>query len=102
MSETALVELKELDPGKTHAVEVGSLKILICNVDGDWFAIENMCTHAKIALTSARLIGLEIECPVHGARFDVRTGSVMCLPARRGLRVFPLTRVAEGALISLD
>ena len=56
----------------------------------------------RISLTSTRLHGAEIECPVHGARFDARSGSVMCGPARRGLRVFPLTRVSGGVEVSLE
>ena len=102
MSQTEFVALVEPEPGKTCAVEVGHYKILICNVFGDLFAVENLCTHARVSLTSARLIGAQIECPVHGARFDARSGIVMCPPARRGLRVFPLTRVAGGVEISLD
>jgi 3-phenylpropionate/trans-cinnamate dioxygenase ferredoxin subunit len=96
------VEIGDLQPGETRVVEIDTLQILICNVDGEWFGVENRCTHAAVRLTEAKLIGCEIECPVHGARFSVRTGDVTCRPARRGLRVFPLTRVAGGVLISLD
>lgn len=102
VSETHFIEIEEPEPGKTCAVEVGPFKVLICNVNGELCAVENICTHARISLTTARLINGEIECPVHGARFDARSGIVMCPPARKGLRVFPLTRVAGGVEISLD
>jgi len=96
------VEIEDLEPGQTQAVELGTLQVLICNVDGELFAVENQCSHARVSLTEAKLIGCEIECPVHGARFDARTGDVICRPARRGLRVFSITRVAGGVEISLD
>ena len=88
MSESEVIEFEEPEPGQTCAVEL--------------FGVENICTHARVSLTTARLIGSDIEGPVHGARFDARSGIVMCRPARRGLRVFSVTRVAGGALISLD
>jgi len=102
VSESEFVEFEEPEPGKTCAVEFGPFKVLICNLDGELFGVDNVCTHARVLLTSAMLIGSEIECPVHGARFDVRSGIVMCPPARRGLRTFNVERVAGGALVSLN
>ena len=102
MSESEFVKFEEPEPGKTCAVEFGPFKVLICNLDGELFGVDNECTHARVLLTSAMLIGSEIECPVHGARFDVRSGIVMCPPARRGLRTFNVERVVGGALVSLN
>ncbi|MFT5443305.1 MAG: 3-phenylpropionate/trans-cinnamate dioxygenase ferredoxin subunit [Myxococcota bacterium] len=96
------VALDEPAPGQTRAVVVGETKVLICNVDGELFAVENQCTHARVLLTSARMIDGEIECPVHGARFDAKSGAVMCAPARRGLRTFAVTRADGGVTISLE
>ena len=96
------VDMEDLQPGQTCVVEVDSVQVLICNVDGELFGVENQCSHARVPLTEAKLIDCEIECPVHGARFDARTGDVICRPARRGLRVFSITRVAGGVEISLD
>jgi 3-phenylpropionate/trans-cinnamate dioxygenase ferredoxin subunit len=93
---------EELTPGKTCGVEVGPYKVLVCNVDGELFAVENFCTHAKVSLSFAELRGDQIECPVHGARFDVRTGAVLCLPARRGLRRFDVRKAEGGVIVSLD
>ena len=96
------VETEVPEPGKTKSIRLGDQPILICNVDGNLYAVENQCTHARVLLTSARLIAGEIECPVHGARFDARTGAVMCPPARRGLRSFGIERVDGGVEITLD
>jgi len=102
VSEVRRVEVAEPAPGQTVAFEVGDQKILLCNVDGELHAVENQCSHARMALTEAKLVGNEIECPVHGARFDARTGIAMCRPARRPLRTFAVRRVDDGLEISLD
>ena len=57
------VELEDLQPGETRVVEIDSLQILICNVDGEWFGVENRCTHARVLLTEAKLIGREFDTP---------------------------------------
>ena len=53
---------QELAPGKTLGVEVGPYKILLCNVDGELFGVENYCTHSRVSLSYAELKGGEIEC----------------------------------------
>jgi nitrite reductase/ring-hydroxylating ferredoxin subunit len=75
-------------PGKTLAVEAGGLSILLCNVEGRLYAVENQCTHARVPLTEAVLEGCELECPHHGALYDVRDGAALALPAKTGLRRF--------------
>ena len=92
----------EIAPGQTRGVEVGPYKILICNVGGELFGLENYCTHARVSLSSAVLTDNELECPVHGAVFDVRTGVVLCPPAPRGLRRFGVRRVEGGVIVCLD
>jgi nitrite reductase/ring-hydroxylating ferredoxin subunit len=96
------VETEVPEPGKTKSITVKEQKVLLCNIDGEVFAIENSCTHARVLLSSGRLIGGEIECPVHGARFDVRTGAVMCPPARKGLRSFPVCVVDGGVEVRIS
>ncbi len=96
----AEVDAAAPDVGETVAVEVGDVRVLVCNVEGELFAIENQCTHARIELTAGQLIGAELECPVHGARFDVRTGEVTCRPARRAIRTFAVERIEGGMRIS--
>ena len=93
---------EEIAPGKMIGVDVGAYKVLLCNIDGDLFGVENFCTHARVSLSFGELKDNQIECPVHGARFDVRTGTVMCGPAARGLRRFAVRRVEGGVIVSLD
>ena len=71
----------QLKPGERIIVEIGSRWIAVFNVDGQYYAVEDRCTHDDGPLADGELYGCEIECPRHGARFDVRTGKVTAPPA---------------------
>jgi 3-phenylpropionate/trans-cinnamate dioxygenase ferredoxin component len=71
----------ELPLGGKKLVEVDGRPIAVFNVDGAFYAIDDVCTHDGGPLAEGELIGCEIECPRHGARFDVRTGRPLCMPA---------------------
>jgi 3-phenylpropionate/trans-cinnamate dioxygenase ferredoxin subunit len=76
-----VAKVSDISPGTTKAVRVGAVDVMLCNVDGSIYAIEDVCTHDGGELDQGRLDGACIECPRHGARFDVRTGAVLALPA---------------------
>ncbi len=90
-AEDRVVDVSDLEPGGMQVVEAAGLKILICNVEGRYFAVEDLCTHAAIPLSEGRLEGCVVECSVHGARFDVSDGSVVRRPALRPLWTFPVS-----------
>jgi 3-phenylpropionate/trans-cinnamate dioxygenase ferredoxin component len=71
----------EIPPGTTKRVDAGGQNVLLCNVDGEIYAIEDVCTHDGGALDQGELEGERIMCPRHGAYFDVRTGDALTLPA---------------------
>lgn len=71
----------EIPPGTTKRVDVDGVEVLLCNVDGTFYAVEDVCTHDGGPLDQSRLEGTVVECPRHGARFDVTTGAVLALPA---------------------
>jgi len=71
----------ELRPGGKALAEVDGRPIAVFNVDGEFYAIDDVCTHDGGPLAEGDLEGVEIRCPRHGARFDVRTGKALCLPA---------------------
>ncbi len=77
-----VAQLAELEPGTTKVVDVQGRRIALCHVrDGGVFAVDDVCTHDGAPLDQGDLDGHAIECPRHGARFDVRTGAVIALPA---------------------
>ena len=85
----------DLAEGEARVFEVDNIPIALCNVDGKFYAIENVCTHDDGPLGEGELFGTEIECPRHGARFDVTTGEVRKPPAYMAVKTFPV-RVENG------
>ena len=71
----------EVKPGERIVVEIGRHWVGVFNVDGQYYAIRDVCTHDDGPLAEGEVIGCEIECPRHGARFDLRTGAVTAPPA---------------------
>ncbi|MSP13518.1 MAG: non-heme iron oxygenase ferredoxin subunit [Chloroflexi bacterium] len=74
-------KISDLAVGRVKSCRLGNKRIALCNVDGEFFAIEDECTHDKGPLDQGELEDDEIECPRHGARFNVRTGAVTSMPA---------------------
>ncbi|MYE05665.1 MAG: non-heme iron oxygenase ferredoxin subunit [Chloroflexi bacterium] len=84
--------LDEIEPGTARVVEVGGQSIALCRVeDGELYAIENRCTHDDGPLGEGELDGDRIECPRHGALFDVTSGRAVTLPAIGKVRCFPVS-----------
>ena len=72
----------EIPPNSSKLVEVDFVRIAVFNLDGQFYAIEDVCTHDGGPLVEGKIVnGHEVECPRHGARFDIRTGQALSLPA---------------------
>jgi 3-phenylpropionate/trans-cinnamate dioxygenase ferredoxin component len=71
----------EIQPGERLIVEYGRKWVVIFNVEGRFYAIEDICTHDDGPLAEGILIGCSIECPRHGATFDIESGKVLSAPA---------------------
>ena len=87
MSERVVVDVSDLEAGRTRVVRAGDLELVVCRVDGAWYAFENRCPHQDFPLGDARLRGHVIECSLHGGRFDVRDGCPVRAPTRESLRL---------------
>jgi 3-phenylpropionate/trans-cinnamate dioxygenase ferredoxin component len=90
-----IAPVEELPPGERLIVQVDEFDILIFNIAGEFFAIGNVCSHDGNPLDDGELSGYEIICPRHGARFDVRSGEVISLPAVIEIPAY-LVRVVDG------
>ena len=91
----------ELLPGEHTVCFDGDTAILVCNIAGELYALEDKCTHQDFELSASALDGTQIECVLHGARFDVRTGEALCPPAYSVVAKFPV-RVADGIIYTRD
>ena len=84
----------EVEPGTVRVVEVDGRSLCLgLTEDGEWGAIDNVCTHDGGVLGEGELDDTGVECPRHGARFDLFTGRVLALPAVRPVRAYE-TRVS--------
>lgn len=95
-------KLSEVPPGLVKVVEVEDEDVALCNVDGEIYAVANVCTHDDGPLGQGYLLGDEIECPRHGARFNVRTGEVKSLPAIIPLPKFEVKIEGDDILVDVE
>ena len=95
-------KVSEIPPGRSKVVDVGDEEVAVCNVDGTIYAIANVCTHDDGPLGDGYLMGDEIECPRHGARFNVRTGAVKTLPAIVPVPTFEVKLDGDDILVDVD
>jgi 3-phenylpropionate/trans-cinnamate dioxygenase ferredoxin subunit len=87
-SDLPLARRSDVAPGTTRRVQRDGETILLCNVDGTFYAIEDECTHDGGELDQGELEGCKIMCPRHGAYFDVTTGAALTMPAVLPVRTF--------------
>ena len=87
----------EIGPGEYRVVDVDDIEIAVFNLEGEYFAIEDVCTHDFGTLTGGCLEGGRIMCPRHGARFDIRTGEALTPPAYEPVATFEV-RVRDGVV----
>ena len=100
MAETVVkvAAVDECPPGTMKRVMIGGRPILIANVDGCFYAADDTCTHEDASLSSGFLDGGLVKCPLHGSRFDLRTGAPMEDPAEEPLRCYAV-KVVDGAVL---
>ncbi len=102
MAFVKVAHVSEIPVGRVKVVEVGDEDVALCNVQGEILAIANVCTHDNGPLSTGYLVGDEIECPRHGARFHVRDGAVRSLPAVVPLPTFKVKVEGEDVLVDVD
>ena len=91
-----VVSTKELEPGKM----IGFGEMLVANLDGNYYAIGNRCSHRGCKLSSGMLDGEKIVCPCHGSIFDVKTGRVIKGPANKPEPMFQVKIEGDQILVN--
>ena len=88
----------ELEPGDIQQVEIeGRDAIAIYNLDGEYFATDDTCTHGAASLSEGEIEGEEVICPFHLGSFNIRSGEAVVWPCVKAVRTYPV-RVEEGML----
>jgi 3-phenylpropionate/trans-cinnamate dioxygenase ferredoxin subunit len=90
----------DLQPGEMKAVKVGRRIVGLANVDGEFYAFDDTCTHEEASLTEGEIFDDIVECPLHGACFNIRTGAVESFPATRPLPVFDVRVAGDDVQIA--
>jgi 3-phenylpropionate/trans-cinnamate dioxygenase ferredoxin subunit len=94
---TAVAELSKVPEGEAIGFKVDGHEIVLCNVDGEIYALEGMCSHEELPLDGGEIEDGVLTCEWHGAAFDVCSGAARTLPATRPLRTYE-TEVEDGRI----
>jgi len=90
-----VARVDDFKAGARKIIDIDGTQIVVFNLDGKYYAIEDVCTHDGGQLTGGEVEGDQIICPRHGARFCIRTGAALTAPAYEPTSTFPL-RIANG------
>ncbi len=92
-----VISASGLAEGEHVVVDVDGVEVAVFRIEGECYAIEDVCTHDGAEIASGRVDGCEIICPRHGARFCLKTGKVLQGPAYEDLPCFPV-RIENGVI----
>jgi 3-phenylpropionate/trans-cinnamate dioxygenase ferredoxin component len=96
----------ELKPNQGRCVTLEGKQIAIFNMDGQYLAIDDLCTHADASLADGGVFKDEqgrclVECPWHGARFDLKTGAALTLPAVTPVKTYPVREAGDALEVEI-
>lgn len=89
----------EIRPGQMKRFDIDGHAVLLVNVDGRYYAVDDTCTHEDASLASGSLKGELVKCPLHGSRFNVVSGKVLDDPADRDLQTYAVRVEGNDVLI---
>jgi 3-phenylpropionate/trans-cinnamate dioxygenase ferredoxin component len=92
---------KKSEISSGNAIHLDDPEIAVFNVDGEIFAIKDVCTHDQARLSDGELTGETIVCPWHGACFSVKTGEVLSLPATESVETFPVVLKEDDVFVEI-
>jgi 3-phenylpropionate/trans-cinnamate dioxygenase ferredoxin component len=92
--------VSELPPGGMRRID--QPPIAVFNVEGRLFAISDICTHAEASLSEGMVEGEIVECPLHGARFDLRSGEALTPPAVEPVQTFPVVTQEDDIYVEVS
>lgn len=88
----------EIQPGEKRIYEVDGIPIVVVNLDGEFYALEDVCTHDGGPLGEGEMRNGRLICPRHGAQFDIRTGAALTMPAVDPVSTYDV-RIEDGAIL---
>jgi nitrite reductase/ring-hydroxylating ferredoxin subunit len=95
MAFTTVAQVADIPAGKAKQVTVNGKTLAVFNSNGSFYAIDNECPHRGGPLAEGELSGTEVECPWHGARFNIGTGVHLCPPANRDVTAYKVQVIGQ-------
>lgn len=95
----AACALADLPPGESVRID-NDIPLAVFNADGELYATDDTCSHQDASLSDGWIEGCYVECPLHAALFDLRTGHPACAPARKPVRTHPV--VVRDGIVYVD
>jgi nitrite reductase/ring-hydroxylating ferredoxin subunit len=98
-----VASVSDIGPGEMKYVEAGKNDdpIVLINIDGEFFALTDTCTHEDASLSDGQIVGDEIECPMHGGAFEIRTGLPAAFPVVVPAKRYPVRIVDQDVQIAV-
>jgi 3-phenylpropionate/trans-cinnamate dioxygenase ferredoxin subunit len=93
----AVARVENFPPGTVRTLEIEGTPIAVFNLNGRYYAIEDICSHEAETLSGGKVAGDEIICPRHGAHFSILTGAALSPPAYEPVATFPVR--VEGGMV---
>lgn len=94
------IPFNSLIDGKPMAIDIDGTAVCVARVGNEVFAIEDTCSHSEASLSEGEITGTKIECWLHGAEFDLRTGEALTPPATEGLKTFKVEHSGDQVVIT--
>ena len=102
MSFERACSLDEFREGEAVGATIGDQDIAVARDGEEFFAVEDICSHAAVALSEGEVEDCTVECWLHGSRFDLRTGAPTGLPATKPVAIYPVTVDGDDVFVKLE
>ena len=93
--------VNDLEENQIIAVETEGENILVTKINGEFYAVENKCAHENLPISGGQIYRGQIQCPHHGARFDIKTGKALQLPAVTDIKTYEVKVECENVMVAL-
>ncbi|MEJ7652598.1 MAG: non-heme iron oxygenase ferredoxin subunit [Chloroflexia bacterium] len=99
-----VAKVGEIEPGGVKHFEVDDEEVAVFNLDGEYYALSDVCSHQYALLSDGEVYASEgtVECPLHGSEFDIRTGKALNLPAVTAVPSYKVRIAGDNVEVSLD
>lgn len=102
MDKIKVLNISELENNQSTVVNVNDKEIAVFNVEGEFFAIDDRCSHADESLSEGEVYDCKVECPAHGAEFDLKTGEALTPPASKSVSCYQISTDESSIYIEVE